>query len=439
MAPPTARQSILYSHALSATAAANAALCVALVSARIRNKRRDKRARLTLRSSFNPLPPTVQRSRLANPSPWKHLFSCGTSSDLILSVNFPRHVILDHLLPLFDEQRQRVNYGSPYRKGPKMRGRPPALESIDILGLVLCYLKSSCNQNQLCRPFGIAQTSVGVWIEYGMQVLHRIVSHTANTQFRVEWPTPQQITESNAVLSQQLPANDPALHGVFAVCAITRLPICEQSTIELPSAFPEDSPSTEKVSNFFVFDFHGEIIHAVVNNPVSRLNDRLVLEPEFFYDKLEDAQTPPGFSVLADFAFAPDSCAIDQKVAWGGTACKPLSVSRAMHDAAINVARKSERPAAEADGASDWVMEHLKGVFGRMHRSLSPSSESRQRLLSVIVHLFNFRLRSVGASEIAAAVNASQEAGTRPWLSQFTEVEVGQSATPGASDSRNPG
>lgn len=66
--------------------------------------------------------------------------------------------------------RQRLNFGSPYRHGPKTRGRRPQLETMDILGLSLWYLKKCDLICVTCPLFGIIPSTVEVWPDYSLEI-----------------------------------------------------------------------------------------------------------------------------------------------------------------------------------------------------------------------------------------------------------------------------
>ena len=87
--------------------------------------------------------PYIHRHSLPHPlrsehtTHWKELVSFGSSSDFVKQLNFDRHVFFDVLLPRFASVRPTVQFGSPYHRGPKTRGRQLLLTTIHILGLVL--------------------------------------------------------------------------------------------------------------------------------------------------------------------------------------------------------------------------------------------------------------------------------------------------------------
>lgn len=70
------------------------------------------------------------------------MLSCGKSSEFIGSLNFDRYSVLDVTLQYFEQVRPRINFGSPFRKWPKLRGRPPSVRYLDLLGLALATVES---------------------------------------------------------------------------------------------------------------------------------------------------------------------------------------------------------------------------------------------------------------------------------------------------------
>lgn len=57
------------------------------------------------------------------------------ASDFIVSINITKELLVSRLLRLFEERRNEINFGGPYRTKLTSRGRKPQLESIDLLGL----------------------------------------------------------------------------------------------------------------------------------------------------------------------------------------------------------------------------------------------------------------------------------------------------------------
>lgn len=124
--------------------------------------------------------PRYMRAALIRPvskhnTAWKQLLSCVTPSFFIISLNFDRHSFQNILLPAFELEHPHVNYGNPYRTGPKVAGPNCTVESVDLLELVLWYIKSSGRQYSMCPIFGLAPTSVNVQVDCSMELMKRVV------------------------------------------------------------------------------------------------------------------------------------------------------------------------------------------------------------------------------------------------------------------------
>lgn len=118
----------------------------------IHNKRRRVRGRQPRYHHRSLLRPMCSQST----TPWTQLLSCGTSSDFIDIINFERHVFIQVWAPLFEANRQSVNFGSSYKKGPKKKGDNVACETLTyILALVKIYIKISCSKVSISPIIGL--------------------------------------------------------------------------------------------------------------------------------------------------------------------------------------------------------------------------------------------------------------------------------------------
>lgn len=127
---------------------------------------------------------------------WKQLLSCSTSSDFIREINFERYCVLTMLMPRFELMKQNVEFESPYRCGPKNRGCKPLLESIDILEIVLKYLKSTTRQYELSGMYWVVPSTLSEWVNYGLIVLFRALQDKSEPAFWVTWPSVQYMDAS---------------------------------------------------------------------------------------------------------------------------------------------------------------------------------------------------------------------------------------------------
>ena len=213
--------------------------------------------------------PAIMKSlRNMATTPWRQILSCGSNMDFIVSINFTREVLLNDVLHLFDTKRIQLNYGSPYRKSEKYNGAKHQLESINVIGLCLWYLKSGDPMYKLCPIFGIVPSTVRAWLEYGLEVLLSVVRDQKNTQFAIAWPKYSEMVQSAALLQQDR-QNGRTLGGVFGIMGGERMPCGTYTDPYVQNAYWEGFTQADEVTNLFVWNFRGELIHAGISYPGS--------------------------------------------------------------------------------------------------------------------------------------------------------------------------
>jgi len=325
------KKTIIALCALSASAAAiSASLCASRAS-RI-SKRKPKYTRAAL---FKPI-----RSKCT--TPWRKILSCGSPGDFIVSINFPKALLLSRLLPSFTARRAEVNFGSPYRKGPKRRGRNEQMETIDLLGIALWYLKSRDPIYKMCTTFGLVPSSMSAWLDYSMEVLFKVVTDSSLTDFEIKWPTPQQM-EFSAELLRRNRQHGQLLQGTFGISDGGRMPCAIYTNPDLQNAYFEGFTQAVEVSNLFVWNFQGEIIHAAINFPGTFHDSRIASLSGLYYPKLSDKYTPPGYAILADSAYLKDDIAVQGKVIRARKANERTGIPQSSFLAAVDLLSPTSR------------------------------------------------------------------------------------------------
>ena len=166
-----------------------------------RKKRRRRQHRAYLQVKYK-RPALLRPSREVEVTPWQKNLSSGDDGEFLATKSLSRSVVLDVLLPAFHAQRLAVNFGSPFRRGPKTRGRKPLLNSVDILCLTLKYLRSPAFMYECCPFFGITPSTASEWIDYGLCVLLKVVTGNAIPECEIKWPSPTQMKESARLLKK---------------------------------------------------------------------------------------------------------------------------------------------------------------------------------------------------------------------------------------------
>ena len=104
----------------------------------------------------------IRPSKMSFATPSQKILKEGVDGDFLLTTTLTKSAVMNEVLPVFEKYRVEVNFGGPFRKGPKNRGRNAILNSVDILGLALHYLKSTGFMYDCCPIFGMCQKSVSV-------------------------------------------------------------------------------------------------------------------------------------------------------------------------------------------------------------------------------------------------------------------------------------
>lgn len=107
---------------------------------------------------------------------------------------------------------------------------------------------------------------------------------------------------SSAQLLSQNKADVSFLSGVFAVMDSARMPCVGYSDLYVQNAYWEGFIQGNEVTNLFVRDFRGLLIHAAINYTGSWHDSRVALDYGL-YGPIFESQTPTGFAVLTDRAF----------------------------------------------------------------------------------------------------------------------------------------
>ncbi len=149
-------------------------------------------------------------------TPCRRILTFGLVGDFILSINFTKSVLLEYIHSIFETERMKVNYGSPYLTARWQRGRKLQLESVDLMRLVLWYLKSKDCAYRLCPIFGIVPSTLSTWLQYFMKVLLRAMKNSSKTSCRITLTNKDEIQDSQLLLRQNT-VHGRLLRGIFGV------------------------------------------------------------------------------------------------------------------------------------------------------------------------------------------------------------------------------
>jgi hypothetical protein len=156
-------------------------------------------------------------------------------------------------------------------------------------------------------------------------------------------------------------------------------------------------------SSLFVYDSFGTIMYAMLNAPGSEHDSTLARR---MYDLLRH-NTPKGFGLAADAAFSTRGDLADK--IW-----KPLTTTQlrnASENETVSVRKlvallKKHRAAVSVRQGAEWGMGSIQNVFRRVNLPLSATHSTRLQLLKIVTHLFNFRVRTTGISQIGTVYDS---------------------------------
>lgn len=85
-------------------------------------------------------------------------------------------MLKDRILPLFEETRKEVNYGSPHRTSDSPRVRKPELDFIDLIGFALYSIKRQDPVFKFCPIFCVVPTTAYVSLDFALEVLKDVMT-----------------------------------------------------------------------------------------------------------------------------------------------------------------------------------------------------------------------------------------------------------------------
>jgi len=137
------------------------------------------------------------------------------------------------------------------------------MTSVDVLGLVLKHLTSTCSLKDMCQIFAQSPAVVSRNINKGMELLLVVVS--TDQSCKVEWPSPGKMQE----FAQLITDRHPELNHVFGFVDGVYFPMFDPADSDIQNAFYNGWKAMCSVTNVIVFSPEGCIIWASFNYPGS--------------------------------------------------------------------------------------------------------------------------------------------------------------------------
>jgi hypothetical protein len=265
------------------------------------------------------------------------------------------------------------------RKG----GRPASLDTKGKLALLLYHLHGKMDQRDLCQIFGIIPSTCSVTLSTMMPLLLEILKQEKDA--RIQYP--QEEAEFKA-FADQIAVRHPDLPcNVFGFMDGVFFRNLNHPDKLIQNGYYNGWKSGTSVTNVLVFTPDGCICWAAINRPGSWHDARVVIP---LYDKLQN-HTPPGYKLIADAAFNDRNqrnhiITPFKKGQFEQVDPAPLQAQLALHFAIVSARQPAE-----------WGMRALQAAFPRLNVPLSASNTAyNQTLLSLCIHLYNFRTRRLG-------------------------------------------
>lgn len=268
----------------------------------------------------------------------------------------------------------------------KKEGRKRLLATHDVLALVLHWLHSTMRQSTLCQLFGIVPSSVTVFIQQGLTILHKCLGQIPEAV--VKWPSPQEMEYCAGLIN----ARENLLRSSFGFVDGLNLPVMEPSDPDVQNAYYNGWLSGCYVSNVLVFLPTGKVCFAALNKP-GAWHDAQVAQGLF--DMLH-WKTPEPYNLLADSAFPASQemtgrlLVVKKSPFWE----QDRTREEYIRERALDNAVKRQRQAAE------WGMRSIQSEFQRLKLPMSTNKAKRKLILETCIMLHNFRSEEVGLNQI---------------------------------------
>lgn len=163
--------------------------------------------------------------------------------------------------------------------------------------------------------------------------------------------------------------NGSILRGVFVVVGGGRIPCAYYINLELQNAYSEGYTGSVEVTNLFVCNFFGELIHAAINFPGSWHDSKLAHASYLIHLNLSDEQATPGFAILGDSAFVENSCMVNGKIFRGQKSTESRGISECEELAAINLVLQRITPSKRQ--SAGWGVRSVKAPFVLLSPTIS--------------------------------------------------------------------
>ncbi|KAG1711902.1 hypothetical protein DVH05_009143 [Phytophthora capsici] len=253
-------------------------------------------------------------------------------------------------------------------------------------------------QSTLCMLFGAPPSTLSRTLIRAEEALHRALLGYAYA--RIPWPSP----ERQAKLAKLVEAREPLLSHTFGFIDGKNLRVQQPSNADLQNAMYNGWLHTVFVTGTICFAADGCIVWSKHNCPGSWNDSDTSME---FRAKLLDPKLcpDPRMNVVSDSAF-PCSTVMAGRIL---TPFKDGDLER-IEPSLRSSARTLHNAITSIRQAAEWGMGSIQKVYCRLNLPLPYDPELRGRRLNNLFRLANYRLRTVGISQIRTTFSGVLEA-----------------------------
>lgn len=268
---------------------------------------------------------------------------------------------------------------------PRERRSQRQLRSEDVVGLVLHWVQSTMRCKTLCQVFHTPPATVSRLLRRGMRVLRSSLQSMADAAIR--WPSATEMEAFAAAVT----AYEPGLTNIFGFVDGVYFQCTNPPDLDSQNAYYNGWRSMTSITNVLVFTPDGCIAWASFNCPGS-WHDADVSRS--LYDILLSDRTPGAFALAADTAF-PRNDEMRAKI------ITPMKIDEELsEDSAVATQQLlTHRQVVRVRQAAEWGMHTLQAAFPRLKCTILWDPPNNHNFLSVVLHLFNYRTRTVGLNQ----------------------------------------
>jgi hypothetical protein len=320
-------------------------------------------------------------------SPWRKLYMSRSDQAFItltgLDVN-AFGVIFDMFAPVFDSiSPHDVTDAGTYRtlNNPGTKGRKRLIDARDALGLVLAWTRTRGSQMVLQMIFGMSQTCVSKYIQFGSRLLVQVLQRLEEAKVKI--PSINYVEQMKVLVRRR----HPLLESVWCTMDGLKLMIETSSNEDEQNNFYNGWTSDHYVNAVLVFCPDGTIRVSCYNVPGS-VHDSTIAEIGGIYNKLEHI-----------FSICQGQCTVDSAFARKN---HPFLIKSGKKNVELDRRERAiRREATSMRQSAEWGMRCFQSSFPRVKDRIRwEVYGARKHMIKMMVLLYNFRTNMVGINQI---------------------------------------